>query len=103
MVVMVLGAGFWVNFDGAWRVSGGGSQWFVCFFRDKASGLWCYIFCWKCVWVISMEVLMEENSSPHLILHKIPCQPLMTQLFCLVELSFWYIGMGWPPKQNDTK
>jgi hypothetical protein len=31
MVVMVLGAGFWVNFDGAWRVSGGGSQWFVCF------------------------------------------------------------------------
>jgi hypothetical protein len=44
MVVMVLGAGFWVNFDGAWRVSGGGSQWFVCLFRDKASGLCCYIY-----------------------------------------------------------
>lgn len=44
MVVMVLGAGFWVNFDGAWRVSGGGSQWFVCLFRDKASGLRCYIY-----------------------------------------------------------
>jgi hypothetical protein len=56
MVVMVLGAGFWVNFDGAWRVSGGGSKWFECLFRDKASGLWCYIFCWKCVRVISMEV-----------------------------------------------
>jgi hypothetical protein len=42
---------------------------------------------------------MEENSSPLLILR----QPFLTQLFWLVELSFWYIVMGWPPKQNDTK
>jgi hypothetical protein len=46
---------------------------------------------------------MEENSSPLLILRKILRQPFLTQFFWLVELSFWYIVMGWPPKQNDTK
>ena len=32
MVVVVLGAGFWVDFDGGWRVLGGGSQWLVVLF-----------------------------------------------------------------------
>jgi hypothetical protein len=57
MVVMVLGAGFCVMVLAVWDCLEGFG------WRKPVACVAIYIFCWKCVWVISMKVFVVTRAA----------------------------------------